>query len=84
MTELGKGVQFINGTDSNFIDISTEEYREYVFSDMTVRIESPSRLNISASGGHRVFDNNGLSHYIPKGWRHLFWKAKTGKPNFVA
>lgn len=58
-----------------FSDISTEDFREYVYPDMTIRIDGPKELNVSKSGGHRVLDSEGISHYIPSGWRHLRWKA---------
>lgn len=58
-----------------FKDISTEDFREYEYPDMTIRIENPRELNVSKSGGHRVLDAEGISHYIPAGWRHLRWKA---------
>ena len=62
-------------SDLKFVDISTEEFRCYEFPDMTIRIESPLELNVSGSGGHRILDKEGRSHYIPKGWRRLYWKA---------
>lgn len=66
------------------IDISSEEYRAYEFgTDKIVRIENPLKLKLSAAG-HRVLDGQGISHYIPKGWHHLSWKAKDGFPAFVA
>jgi len=75
---------FINGTDLVFTDISSEDFRVYEFEAMNlVRIEKPLRLHVSASGGHRIFDAQGFSHYIPSGWRRLMWKAKPGQPNFV-
>jgi hypothetical protein len=62
-------------------DIASEEYREYTFpKGEKVRIEKPQKLNVSASGGHRIVDSAGLSHYIPPTWIHLQWK---GEPNFV-
>jgi hypothetical protein len=76
--------EFRNESDLEFSDISSEEWREYQFeSGATVRIEHPLRLNVSASGGHRIFDAQGQSHYIPFGWIHLRWEAKPGAPNFV-
>jgi hypothetical protein len=61
-------------------DISSEEWREYVFPDEeTVRIESPKKLKVT-DNGHRVIDGEGLGHYIPMGWIHLYWKAD---PPFV-
>lgn len=76
-------MSFINESSNKFVDISSEAYRTYVFPDnQLVRIEEPLQLSVSA-GGHRLFDNNGVSHYIPKGWIQLSWKAKDGSPNFV-
>lgn len=73
-----------NESGLKFVDISSEKYRTYFFSaDKWVMIENPTHLHVSASGGHRVFDAQGLSHYIPKGWIHLMWEAKEGQPNFV-
>jgi len=63
-----------------FKDISSEEYRTYDFPDYSITIEKPLKLNVSSSGGHRVLDFEGVSHYIPSGWRHLEWK---GSPPFV-
>jgi hypothetical protein len=63
-------------SELKFKDISTEDFREYEFPDMTIRIENPKQLNVSKSGGHRVIDGNGESHYVPSGWRRLHWKAE--------
>lgn len=77
-------VAFKNESGLKFVDISSEEYRTYEFPGKEfIMIASPQMLHVSASGGHRVFDAQGISHYIPKGWVHLFWKAKDGQPNFV-
>lgn len=82
--QLAHTPRFDNATDLAFEDISSELYREYRFlgGDM-VRIEAPLKLNVSESGGHRIFDAKGVSHYIPAGWIHLSWVAKDGEPNFV-
>ena len=75
----------INETEYEFKDISTEEYRIYMFPQFEgIRINSPTHLHVSDSGGHRILDASGESHYIPKGWIHLRWKAKEGAANFVA
>lgn len=66
-----------------FSDISSEQYRVYEFCDKSIRIENPLLLSVSASGGHRVWDAKGVSHYIPSGFRHIFWEAKEGQPHFV-
>lgn len=81
---LAEPTEFNNQSDLEFADISSEQWREYRFlGDETVRIEAPLKLNVSASGGHRIFDAAGVSHYIPAGWIHLMWAAKDGAPNFV-
>lgn len=77
-------MEFKNNSGLNFTDISSEEYRQYLFGDgTTVKIEGPQFLNVSKNGGHRIFDAQGISHYVPYGWRHLSWKSKEGSPNFV-
>lgn len=77
-------LDFKNESDLVFSDISSEAWREYHFeSGAKVRIDGPQRLHVSDSGGHRIFDSQGLSHYIPKGWIHLIWETKPGHPNFV-
>lgn len=78
-----------NHSSHQFTNISSEEYREYtVLTDKglpyKIRINQPTDLSVSASGGHRLLDAEGVSHYIPAGWVHLSWKAKAGQPNFVA
>jgi hypothetical protein len=77
------GVMFSNHGKYDFIDISSEIYREYTFSDgFKLKIEDVLYLAVSDSG-HRLFDQHGVSHFIPYGWRHLTWKVKDGHPNFV-
>ena len=74
----------INNSGLEFTDISSEEYREYVFlKGETITIEKPTHLHVSESGAHRLLDARGVSHYIPSGWVWLSWKAKEGQPNFV-
>jgi hypothetical protein len=76
-------MQFLNESSNKFVDISSEQFRSYVFpGNEIVRIENPLQLSVSASG-HRLFDAQGISHYIPKGWIHLMWQAKDGEPHFV-
>lgn len=73
-----------NDTNIKFTDISTEETRRYQYKgEEYVVIENPIALNVSKAGGHRVLDGQGLSHYIPKGWIGLSWKARDGQPHFV-
>lgn len=83
-TQLAEAPHFKNESDLEFADISSEIWREYRFlNGETVRIDGPLKLNVSASGGHRIFDAAGVSHYIPVGWIHLMWKPREGAPNFV-
>jgi len=77
-------MELINKSAHEFTDISSEEYRTYRFVDGSFTINRPLSLSVSPSGGHRVFDASGRSHYIPTGWIHLEWMAKAGQPNFVA
>ena len=74
---------FVNKSSNVFSDISSEDYRSYTFpGGEVVTISKPLKLSVSA-GGHRLFDATGISHYVPKGWIHLKWKANEGQPNFV-
>jgi hypothetical protein len=78
-----ENLELRNESDNKFTDISSEEYREYDFGGDTVRIDAPLQLSVSSSGGHRILDAAGISHYIPAHWIHLYWKAKEGRPHFV-
>lgn len=75
---------FRNDSGLEFADISTEEQRVYDFGERGLTIvDKPIRLNVSESGGHRIFDEDGGCHYIPAGWLHLTWSVKEGSPHFV-
>jgi hypothetical protein len=75
---------FINESGLNFVDISTEQFRVYTWPNGSeVIINLPKKLNVAKSGGHRIFDAEEFSHYIPSGWIHLKWKVWNGCPNFV-
>jgi len=77
-------MQLRNATEYEFTDISSEVCREYEFpGGHVVLIESPLFLSVAPSGGHRVLDAAGMSHYVPTGWLHLSWVAKDGQPHFV-
>lgn len=72
-----------NESNNVFVDISSEEWRRYDFTDGNhVFIEGPTHLSVSKNG-HRLLDNKGVSHYVPLTWIHLSWKAKPNSPNFV-
>lgn len=76
-------MKFINKSNLEFTDISSEKYRTYVWDNgATVKIKNPLYLNVS-NNGHRVFDLDGISHYVPNGWIHMYFKARKGMPNFV-
>lgn len=77
-------IELVNESPNQFEDISSESYREYLFPyGETVRIEEPQYLAVSPSGGHRLLDFRGVSHYIPPRWIALQWKVKPGAPHFV-
>lgn len=72
---------YISGLE--FKSIQSEVSRTYDFgSGLTVTLDKPMWLNVSASGGHRVITADETSHYIPAGWLHLLWKVKEGLPAF--
>jgi len=67
-----------------FTVITTEKYRTYEWGDgFVVTIKEPTHLNVSKSGGHRLLDKEGKSHYVPSGWKHIYWEVFDGKSNFV-
>ncbi len=77
-------MQLTNNPDLTFSSIGDEQYRVYEFPDKTqVRINAPEFLNVSKSGGHRILDGAGVSHYIPSGWNHLYWLSKPNTPAFT-
>jgi hypothetical protein len=72
-----------NVTNLDFVDISSEIFRTYVFpGDNKITILDPLALNVSKNG-HRVWDSRGFSHYIPQGWIHLYWQVHEDEPHFV-
>ena len=76
--------EFKNGSGHAFTDISSEMYREYTYSDGgKIFIDKPLKLHVSKSGGHRIFSQDGLSHYVNSGWRMISWRSKDGEFNFV-
>lgn len=77
-------LRFINESNSEFTDISSESVRTYNFGQKGfVKIQNPMYLNVSPSGAHRLFSADGQSHYIPNGWVQLSWTVREGEPNFV-
>ena len=81
---MTKKLDFINKTKLIFSDISSEKFREYTFPNKEkLTIFQPLFLNVSESGGHRIFSNNGCSYYIKpaESW-YIMWIVKEGEPNF--
>lgn len=76
------GLTTTKGFKMKFHDISNEVKRVYQFAAADVIIDNPVKINVSASGGHRVLDQAGISHYIPTGWYHLYWEVKPGTEVF--
>lgn len=74
-----------------FVDVGVEMFRSYlfpatlmpdgrVFQERIVRVDKPKWLYVAPSGSHRIVDKDGRSHYIPAGWRHLWWLPEKGQP----
>lgn len=77
-------MEFNNGTSHEFTDISCEISRTYHFGDnQSVTVTAPRKLSVSESGGHRVWDAAGESHYVNAGWLSISWRTKSGHPHFV-
>ena len=77
MTDLA----FKNDSGLEFKDISSEKWREYLYTDQVIRIDKPLKIHVSPNG-HRVFDADQISHYIPNGWKHVRWAVYEGMANF--
>ncbi len=77
--------EFINTSGLEFMDISSELYRVYVYPDGTeVTVHEPLLLHVSFNGGHRVYDLSNTSHYVVPGFVHVYWTSREGEPNFIA
>jgi hypothetical protein len=76
---------FQNADELEWLDISHEMWREYMYADGTViRIEEPLRLNVKQKSGgdsHRVVTST-LSHYIAPGWHAIRWERRPGTAPF--
>ncbi len=73
-----------NHSSNEFVDISSEAEREYVFSgDDRIKIKKPLYLSVSKSGGHRILTSGNRCYYIPPKWIAIGWKPKDGAPHFV-
>lgn len=68
----------------DYKDISSEDWREYVYPDGFVyRINGPNKLYIKSKpegDSHRVTNFNPdtqdeVTHYVPAGWRIIRWFA---------
>jgi len=76
-------IKLKNKSDYEFIDISSEIYRIYIFdSQKTFKIDKPVWLAISKTG-HRILNEEGLCYYIPFGWIALQWQSYDDSYHFV-
>ena len=76
--------RFINESGLKFDDINSEKTRIYHFSDgNTLVIEKPSKLHVSKSGGHRLYDESNKCYYVAPKWNYIEWSVKDGAPSFV-
>lgn len=76
---------FINESGLAFTDISSEDNREYTLPNgKKLFIKSPLYLNVSPSGGHRLYAEDGYCYYVQprEGW-FIKWTVREGKPSFV-
>jgi hypothetical protein len=81
--DIYKGL--LNESSLEFDDISSEIEREYIFPNGNkLLIKHPIYLNVSKSGGHRIYTLDGYSYYVqPKeGWS-IKWETKESKSHFV-
>lgn len=78
-------LDFINQSQREFVDISSESERQYLYPEgFTLQIDHPQYLSVSASGNHYVVDIKGRVYVVAPGWRILSWQTKEGRPHIVA
>ena len=78
-----KKQEFINTSNIEFVDISTEEWREYIYQGgFRLRIDNPIKLAVMKSGSHRLWDGTN-SFWVKPGFMAIIWKAKPGLPHFT-
>ena len=80
-----KNEGFINESGLEFSDISSEKEREYCFPNgQKLYIDKPLYLNVSKTGGHRLYTEDGWCYYIqPKESWWIRWRVREGNPSFV-
>lgn len=82
--QVPQQIPFFNATNLKFIDISHEQFRQYLFANgAKVEIKYPLKLGISRDNVHRVFDVTGLSYFIPPNWITLVTKPRPGGPDII-
>lgn len=84
-SETNPNEGFINESNLEFTDISSETDREYIRFTDTLKLEGdPLYLNVSKRDTHRLYTSEGWCYYVnPKeGWA-IRWKVKEGSPHFV-
>lgn len=64
-------------------DISSEQYREYVYDRGIYKIINPVELHVTESGSHRIIDAAGITHRPATDWLSLRWLPKPDMPAFV-
>lgn len=78
----------INKTVHEFIDISSEKWRKYLFyikednKEVFIKIEDPEWLSVDRRGAHRIKAQHEC-FYIPPKWYALVWEPKEGGAHFV-
>jgi hypothetical protein len=78
------GLTFTHSARIQFNDVSDEQYRTYFYaSGHEATYDEPLRLNVSASGGHRLLTADGMCHYVKPNWESISWMPKPGRPHFA-
>ena len=74
-------VDLRDGRKLKWLDVSDEEWREYIYPDGTrYRVDAPLMLNVTrrpVGDSHRLVTDGG-SAYVAAGWRAIEWKVKEG------
>ena len=82
--------EFTSNPNLEFRDISSEKWRVYVYpGGEEIAVKKPlavcvtSRYRNYGGNSHRIVDGKGVSHYMPAGWIHIYWKRKKGTKPFL-
>ncbi len=65
------------GTDRNWVDISTESFRRYLYPDgSTLQIDGPTEVWVTDTGSHRVRTSEGRVYWVKPGFNGIVFDGE--------